>query len=182
MSSCHCSSMAVFRGAGQEDRAGASASMTFLPPCMAHQLAHCVQWRYRVCMHMCLLITPFQWKPCEEDEEETQKLEAGCQAKVNKPKGRHIILPTGSMNTTVLLPEHTGGVNHCAKIYWSRDIGWRRTGNPNKIILFYIKAGFIYKPIITNDLFLCHWNFNVQFSTFVTQPLTVQDNYYLSVQ
>lgn len=141
MSSCHCSSMAMFSGAGQEDRARASASMTFLPSCMAHQLTHCVQWGYRVCMHECLLITAFQWIPCEEDEKEAKKLEAGCQAKVDKPKGRHIILPTGSMNTTVLLPEHTGGVNHRAEIYRSRDIGWRRTRNPNKIICFILRHG-----------------------------------------
>lgn len=39
----HGGSMAVFRGAGQEDRARTCTSMTLLPPCVADQVADRVQ-------------------------------------------------------------------------------------------------------------------------------------------
>lgn len=105
--------------------------MTFVTSGMADEVAHRVQRgkRVRVCVCERLLLTPLQRIPSEEDKQEAQELQARRQTKVNKAEGSDIVLPAGPMETTVLLPQHTGGVNHSSKIDRSGDIGWRERGN-----------------------------------------------------
>ncbi len=126
VSSWHCS-VGVFCQAWQEDRTGACAGVAFVASCVTDEVAHCVQRGKRVCVRVCLrqLLAPLQRIPGEKDEQEAQELQARRQPKVNKAEGSDIVLPAGPMETTILLPQHTGGVNHSSKIDRSGDVGWR---------------------------------------------------------
>lgn len=118
-------SVGVFRQAGQEDRTRACAGVAFVTSGVADEVAHRVQRRKSVRMRGRLLLATLQRIPGKEDEEEAQELQARCQTEVNKSKGCDIVLPAGSMETAVLLPQHTCGVNHSSKINRSGDVSWR---------------------------------------------------------
>lgn len=120
-------SMGLFNWPWQEDRTGACARVAFVTSGVADEVAHRVQRGKRVRVRVCvrLLLTPLQRIPGEEDEQEAQELQARRQPKVNKAEGSDIIFPAGPMETTILLPQHTGGVNHSSKIDRSGDVGWR---------------------------------------------------------
>lgn len=117
----------MFRWAWQEDRTGACAGVAFVTSCVTDKVAHRVQRGKRVSVRVSvrLFLAPFQRIPGEEDEQEAQELQACRQPKVNKAEGSDIVLPTGPMETTILLPQHTGGVNHSSKIDRSGDVGWK---------------------------------------------------------
>ncbi len=127
VSSWHCS-MGVFYRAWQEDRTGACAGVAFVASCVTDEVAHRVQREKRVCVCLRLLLVLLQRIPGEEDEQEAQELQACRQPKVNKAEGSDIVLPAGPMETTILLPQHTGGVNHSSKIDRSGDVGWETEG------------------------------------------------------
>ena len=71
-----------------------------------------------------LLLLVLDRVPGEEDKDEANELEAGSQAEVDEAEGSDVVLPAGAVDATVLLPQHTGGVDHRPKVDGSRDIGW----------------------------------------------------------
>lgn len=78
-----------------------------------------------------LLLLVLDGVPGEEDEDEANELEAGGQAEVDEAKGSDVVLPAGAVDATVLLPQHTGGVDHRPKIDGSRNIRWRKREERN---------------------------------------------------
>lgn len=98
--------------------------MAFVAAWVADEAANGVDRRQvalEPALHLLLLV--LDGVPGEEDEEETEELEAGSEAEVDKAQGGDVVLPAGAMDTTVLLPQHAGGVYDSTKVNGCRDVG-----------------------------------------------------------
>lgn len=69
-----------------EDRTRACAGVALLPPHMADQFTHGAQWGQVLAPALGSLLFVLYGVPCEEDEDEAHKLEAGGEAEVHKAK------------------------------------------------------------------------------------------------
>lgn len=98
--------------------------MALVATWVADKTAHCVDRRH-VALEPALhpLLPVLDGVPGEEDEQETEELEAGSEAEVDKAQRCDVILPAGAVDTTVLLPQHAGGVYYSTKVNGCRDVG-----------------------------------------------------------
>ena len=91
---------------------------------VADQAAHSVDGRQvalEPALHPLLLV--LKGVPGEEDEEEAEELEAGGQTEVDEAQGGDVVLPAGTVDAAVLLPQHAGGVDDGAEVNGCRDVG-----------------------------------------------------------
>lgn len=105
--------------------------MPLVTPGVADEVANRVHGREVFQPALQTLFLVLDGVPGEEDEDEANELEAGGQAEVDEAEGSDIVLPAGAVDATVLLPQHTGGVDHRPKIDGSRNIRWRKREERN---------------------------------------------------
>lgn len=105
--------------------------MPLVTPGVADEVANRVHGREVFQPALQTLFLVLDGVPGEEDEDEANELKAGSQAEVDEAEGSDIVLPAGAVNATVLLPQHTGCVDHCPKVDGSRDIGWGERNSYN---------------------------------------------------
>lgn len=110
---------------------GAGTGVPLVTPGVADEVANRVHGREVFQPALQTLFLVLDGVPGEEDEDEANELEAGGQAEVDEAKGSDVVLPAGAVDATVLLPQHTGGVDHRPKIDGSRNIRWRKREERN---------------------------------------------------
>lgn len=91
---------------------------------VADEAAHGVDGRQvalQPALHSLLLV--LDGVPGEEDEEEAEELEAGCEAEVDEAQGGDVVLPAGTVDAAVLLPQHAGGVDDSAEVNGCGNVG-----------------------------------------------------------
>lgn len=92
------------RAGRNEHRAGAGAGVALLSAGVAYELADGAHRGEALAPKLCPLLLVLDGVPGEEDKYEAHKLEAGGKAKVDEAEGGDVILPTGAVHATVLLP------------------------------------------------------------------------------
>lgn len=110
---------------GCENGAGAGASVALVASRVTDELTDGAQRRQMLLPALQPVLFVLNGVPGEEDEDEAHKLEAGSQAKVDEAEGSDIVLPARAVNAAVLLPEHTGGVDHRPKVDGCGNVGCR---------------------------------------------------------
>lgn len=89
---------------------------------LAHQLTHSAQRALPAPRPLSLLLLVLDGVPGEKNKDEADKFEASRQTKIDETKRCHVVLPARSLHPAFLLPEHTGGVDDCAKVNGSRNV------------------------------------------------------------
>lgn len=112
-------------GTGCENRAGAGASVALVPSHVTDELTDGAQRRKMLLPALQPILFVFNGVPGEKDEHEAHKLEAGSQAEVDEAEGSDVVLPARAVNAAVLLPEHTGGVDHRPEVDGRGNVGCR---------------------------------------------------------
>lgn len=103
-------------GTGCEGGTGASPRVALLAPGMADELADRAQRGNVLLPALQPVLLALDGVPREEDEDEAHKLKTGGQTKVNKAEGGDVILPARAVDATILLPQHTGGIDDGAEV------------------------------------------------------------------
>lgn len=89
---------------------------------VAHHLTHSAQREFSPPLPLQLVLLVLNGVPSQKNKNKANKFEAGRQAKIDKTKRCHVVLPARALHATLLLPEHAGGVNHCSKVNRSRNV------------------------------------------------------------